>query len=434
LQEQLGYAYLAAHNLNHQTNNAQGCVKSPQRACAIFLSALIWAWSVACAQTGTSIVDKAASSHDIRQRLIKDYESATNSFAGDKLLAVAVSYAVEGSFDKAKGVYRHVLVDRPGNTRALRGLGTICGLEGDYSKSIHYLNKAWTLGDTDSLQPLAVSCLRAKEYDRIANLLPDLVKRRNEDIGIVNCLLGYALSTDPPNESLLLEALDGVQDKHILDDADTTQLLGDAVNRLKTEELNNKTYQAILRKIVRGYQANTNHWPRARLLAVGEAYSGLMDRSNAESIYNQILKEDPANGSALLGLGIVNLYQHQPVKAINHLRRALKHGQKDALHNLGAAYVMAGDYAGMKDLVPDFLAHKDENRENLNTLLAYSIKIRPPDKDLFYKAIEGLTDGQILRREDTTDAVVIGLRLFGDKKRAQHLMELKARQKKGFGA
>jgi tetratricopeptide (TPR) repeat protein len=376
-----------------------------------------------------SIVDSAASSSDVRHRLITDYEVGTNEFLNDQLLAVAVSYAVESNYDKAEPVYDKYLQSHPDNARAWRGLGACYALQQQDAKAIYYLKKGAQLGDKEALQGLANICLNDGLYSELQNLRPILIQNKSGNERIATCLIGLALSKDPPDEDLILDALQEIPDKEIFLRDDTDQFLAEAAERLKTPEVNNKTLQAILRKIIRGYLADTNAWPKIRLLAVGEAYRGLGDYSNAEILYRASLREYPDDTNSFFGLGMA-LFEQKPAEAVIFLREAWKRGRTDALAPLGAAYVKSENFEGIKYLVPDLLAHR-EDLDNITTLIAYSIKIKPSSQEIFYKAIYGLTDGQLVRHDNITRLAVQGLQYFGDEQRAQRLLKLKAEQDKG---
>jgi hypothetical protein len=60
-------------------------------------------------------------------------------------------------------------------------------------------------------------------------------------------------------------------------------------------------------------------------------------------------------------------------------------------------------------------------------LISYSLKADPPDKEMFLKAIIGLTDEVILRREDATMFMIKGLEKFGFDARAR-LLKTKAKE------
>ncbi|HWW00249.1 MAG TPA: hypothetical protein VNZ64_11180 [Candidatus Acidoferrum sp.] len=370
--------------------------------------------------------------------LIDQYEAKTNDFADERLLAVAISYATEDHLDKATTVYERFLQDHPRNTRALRGLGFCYFRKGDMAgasqppkDAILYLSKAWALGDTGSLVPLGACYLATKQYDQMELLLPSLLKQKQGDADVVSCLVAYALAKDPPREDLLLSAIEGIPDKEILVRDDLAQLLAKAVERLRAIAENEPASQAILRKVVRGYEADKQAWPKVRLCAVADAYCFLGERSEAEPIYRKVLENDPDNQYALTGLGAVDMYAHRFPDAIAHYRRAWSLGNEHALQGLGAAYLLANDLEGMKDILPALLARKAQDLQILNSLIAYALNKSPKDKEFFFKAIEGIPEDQILRRQDTTEAVAAGLRTFGEEERARRLLKQKEEQDKG---
>ena len=81
----------------------------------------------------------------------------------------------------------------------------------------------------------------------------------------------------------------------------------------------------------------------------------------------------------------------------------------------------------LEPLMPDLLRHKNEGLEIVSSIVVYSLAVNPPDKKLFFKAIEGLSDEIILQNSVVTHAVIVGLRKFGDSERAQILEEKKSR-------
>ena len=123
-----------------------------------------------------TILDQVISSAEVRHKLIKEYESASQEFHDDRLLAVAISYAVENQIPKAKPIYERFLKDHPDHPRALRGLAGQYILEGRYDEAIVYLRKAWSLGDIDSLSMLAGSYVKANRYAEMGDLIPSLAR------------------------------------------------------------------------------------------------------------------------------------------------------------------------------------------------------------------------------------------------------------------
>jgi tetratricopeptide (TPR) repeat protein len=388
--------------------------------------------SLACAQE-SNICDQVISSPEIREKLIADYEATPASVVDDRLLAVAIGYVVQSNLDKAKPAYLHYLHDHPNQTRALRGLGTVNALQGNFDDAVNLFSASWSLGDIESLEPLAYCYLQSKKYDQMERLVPSLLRNKRHGLDIVDCLLAYAMLKDPPDENLISQSLDGIGGKEIATNEETAALIDKAANRLKAIDETNKTLLTICGKFTDGYEADPNGWPRDKLPGVGDAYFLLRDYTNADVIYRQVLKGWPENQDALFGVGTICMMKQEFPEAIGLLRKDWSLGEKRVLPNLAAAYMAAKDYSGMKDLIPNLLEIKSENIEMLNTLLLYALAKIPVDKDLFYKTLEGVSNDQILRRPDTTDIVLKGLKLFGDEDRVNQLLKMKAVQDKGVG-
>ena len=97
---------------------------------------------------------------------------------------------------------------------------------------------------------------------------------------------------------------------------------------------------------------------------------------------------------------------------------------------MAASYLALGDLEGMKDLLSALDEGKAQDPDLRNLLIMYALKPNPPNRELFFRAIQGISDEEIVRRDDMTSNVVTGLKLFGDKERAERLLKLKKEQAK----
>jgi tetratricopeptide (TPR) repeat protein len=369
------------------------------------------------------------------RKVIEEYESNPGEFRGDRLLAVAISYAEAGRYDQARPIYEQFLRDHPTHARALRGLGNIHFLQKRYDEAVACLRRAWELGDQQSLAALALAHLRAGKPGGMEYLIPSLLEHKRGNVEIVNCLLAYVLDRsrkdkEPLNTRLLLEALEGLPDMDVMRRDDTALLMSEVDGRLKDHvELWNARV-SILRKITRGYEADPLNWPKARRGGVADAYGILQQYGKAEPIYRLVLNDQPNDVDALWGLGTLLAYERRFREAVTTFRKAWALGKRESLLGLSAAYIGLGDFEGMRDLVPHLLERRKEDGDFLMVLLAYAVKVEPPDREVFFKAIDGVTDEQLVRREDTAGLAVTGLRLFGEKERAERLLKLRAEQAK----
>ena len=382
-----------------------------------------------------SILDQAASSPEFRRKLIAECESKTNDFRDDRLLAVAISYAKEENYDQARPLYERYLSSHPQQTRALRGLGTIHASQKSYAAATNYLRKAWALGDVRALPTLAGVYVKSRDYAGMEGLTPDLLQHKTENPEIVNCMLAYVLDKsekrkEPLNTRLLLEALEGLPDQDVMRRDDTALLVSEADQRLSAQAELWKTRSAILAKAIRGYVVDPQSWPKARRCAVADAYGLLQQYEKAEPIYRQVLNEKADDVDALRGLGVVLAYERRFSEAIEVFRKAWWLGDRESLMGLVSAHIGVEDFSGMRDLVPSLLDRRGEDTAFVKLLIMYALKTEPKDRDLFFKAIDGLTDDQLVREDDTVNLAVTGLTLFGDKERAERLLKLKKEQAK----
>src|SRR5207247_3946060 len=166
------------------------------------------------------------SSGAVRRMLIAEYESSPQSFRDDRLLAVAISYAVENQIPKARPIYEQFLKDHPNHPRALRGVGANYLAEQRYDEAIVYLRKAWSLKDVDSLSMLAASYVKSERYAQMTDLIPSLLQYSERDAELVNWLVAYAIFyKDPPDVKLVLKALASLRDEAVFLRDDTTLLI-----------------------------------------------------------------------------------------------------------------------------------------------------------------------------------------------------------------
>jgi tetratricopeptide (TPR) repeat protein len=365
--------------------------------------------------------------------MIADYEAAPKMFADDRLLAIAISYALETNYAKAVDIYQLFLKDHPDNTRALRGMGMIYSIQGRDQEALAPLSKAWSLGDAKSLQGLTATRLALGQYDEVTKLLPDLRVQMSNNLGIVNCLIDYSLDVRPSRPDLLVEAVNSVPDDQIRVVEDSAHLMSQVIVKIWSVDPNNEAVHIVAKKVIHAYFANTNAWPTDSLLGVGDAFFISRQYPTAEALYRGILNQQPDNAGALVTLGQIDIARSNLTDAKAILRKAWSLGAAKSLKFLTLAYLSDKDFDGMKDLAPVMLEQRLDDVEVFNSLLLYSLAQATPDRELFYKALDGMADDTILGRPDTTDTVLKGFKLFGDETRFQKLFQKKQQQDKGLG-
>ena len=369
------------------------------------------------------------------EQIVREYEAQPHEFRDERLLEVAVTYLELGRLDHARPVYETFLRDHPSHTKALRGLGSIYYLQGQYDRAAGYLRKAWEQGDPKMLTVLGLCYLKGGKPREMEYLIPSLLEHKTDNPEAVIVLIGYVLdlsnqTKEPPDDVLMIKALDGLPDQDCLKREEIVTLLSEAVHRLGELNEANPARLAILRKISRGYESDPEKCPSRRRREVADSYSLQGEWTKAEALYRAVLEETPNDIASLRGLGIVFLQQRRFSESLDFLRKAWGMGDALALSGLATAHLALGNLEGMKDLVSALDERKKGDPELRNLLIMYALKPNPPDRELFYRAIQGTSDEEIVRRDDLTSNVVTGLRRFGERHRAERLLKLKKEQAK----
>jgi tetratricopeptide (TPR) repeat protein len=385
---------------------------------------------------------------EVCQQVTERYEKHPESFPDEQLMSVAMCYGILKKSDKAVPIFVRHLKLEPNDENALRLLGTIyvLGFQGrdKFDEGAKLLRKAWSLGDSDSLNILAGACLKSVRYKEMRDLIPDMLAQRTKDTELVEMLVVYSLRTEPPDKPLFKNVVGELDDAGVFQHKSVINLVLDGLekcgetNRAAAlrEKLSHWPKDDIdpkdltperLRQTIQEYEKDPKIWPETNLLRVAIAYATAGKFDLARPIYDRILTIKPDYPRALRGLGIVLVFQERFPEAVQPLRKAWYYGDIDALSPLALTYLAIGKIDEMRDLIPSLLKHKGESIDLVKWLISYSLKADPPDKEMFLKAIIGLTDEVILRREDATMFMIKGLEKFGFDARAR-LLKTKAKE------
>ena len=104
-------------------------------------------------------------------------------------------------------------------------------------------------------------------------------------------------------------------------------------------------------------------------------------------------------------------------------KKAWELGDVESLKAYAFVCLHLQNYDELGTLVPELLKHKMEDPEMIGPVMEYAAAQKPPDKELFLKAIEGVSDETVLRNADVTKSFIFGLRKFGEFERARILQE-----------
>ena len=317
-------------------------------------------------------------------------------------------------------------------TRAPIGAGKRSLFQNHFDEAIKAYRKAWSLRDLNSLGPLAVTYVNRERFSEMQDLIPALEQNVIGDPVIVNCLILYAIHfKDPPDVKLVMKALAGLPDESFLENDETAQVLREVMARFGSAPELEFSQLPILVKVIKGYQTDPKQWLANRRIYVADAYNLTGQFAKGETIYREILRDTPNDIPALRGLGISLAYQHRFKEGEAILRKTWDRGDKHSLTALTACSLGAKDFDGMMDLIPSLMEQRKDDMQLLNSVVMYALGRQPADRKLFFNAIEGFSDEQILRSEELTHNVILGLKRFGDQKRAENLEKLKAEQDKG---
>jgi len=310
------------------------------------------------------------------------------------------------------------------------------------------LKKAWSLGHVNALTLLTGMYIRHGHLDKVHDLLPDLLRHKKEDPEIVDLMVVYALTVKPPDSDLFMRAIKGVKNTQILsrelpifdhymqglrkfegrDGAERADQLEVVMDGRQDDEITAETSKAESRKkIISNFESLPEAWSPVEILKVAVAYAVEGQAEKAIPLFERYLQVRPNRARAMRGLGQLYIDTRNYGRALELMEKAWSLGDLPVIVPLGYEYLRRENLDKLKSLIPTLMVHKEGNLEVVNLIAAYSLSRNPPDKDLFMKAIDGVTDKDILSRRDTTDVVAQGLEVFGEKARAY---ELKAKAEK----
>jgi hypothetical protein len=189
-----------------------------------------------------------------------------------------------------------------------------------------------------------------------------------------------------------------------------------------------ETLNAFYIGAAKGYDRHPEHYRLDQLFAVARGYFLQTNCNKAIAAYIGYLRLEPTNTVAIRELGICFVYNQEYDEAESQFHEGWHLGDDYALEDLANLYFMTSRFSRIKPLVPDLLkarereVDKGSRHEITNDLIACSLNAKPSaDKEVFLKAIDGLSDEFILEREDTAQFVILGLKTFGYQERADKL-------------
>jgi tetratricopeptide (TPR) repeat protein len=282
-----------------------------------------------------------------------------------------------------------------------------------------------------------------KNWQAIRDLIPRMLENKSKDPALVDDLVDYALRQTPPNQKLFYEAIEGLSNDQIIqmhksgiqlfingfqifNQGDRARQLSVGLTETKLVEedkkvdvakrLNHGERLSILDK----FEQNPWEWRDDDLLTVAIAYFNEVQYEKSKAVYERFAVFNPNDIHVFTGLGNCYLCQTNFEEAILQYRKAWDMGDSNVVHTLAAAYIGSTNNSveRMRDLIPCLMKNK---LENLVFILGFALYVTPPDKELFMKAVEGVTDSELLKNESVTKLAISGFEQFGQKDRAAAL-------------
>ena len=196
-----------------------------------------------------------------------------------------------------------------------------------------------------------------------------------------------------------------------------------ASNSPSAEELNKFYVES-----AQDYDHHPEHYRLDQLFAVARGYLIQTKYFQAIPAYIAYLGVQPTNTVAIRELGICFVKVQKYDQAVSQFKQGWELGDDIALKDWANLYLLTSRFSDIKPLVPDLLmaqervTNKDYKHEITNALIVYSLNAKPSaDREVFLKAIDGLSDDFFLERKDTAQTVILGLKTFGYQERADKL-------------
>ena len=155
--------------------------------------------------------------------------------------------------------------------------------------------------------------------------------------------------------------------------------------------------------------------------ALAYAYCGQTDK--AVSLIQKMLEKNPKDAAALQLLGLVQLGSGNTAEAANTFAKSWDLGTPDALRWLAYSYLMLEKRTEFSLLIPKMLERKGTVPQLGDLLVLYAWSEKPPDTNLFLKAVRDLSDEFVLERQGRfLQAYIVEFWDAGQENRARQLI------------
>lgn len=310
--------------------------------------------------------DAVFSNQAVNLETVKAYEANPSAYKDAELFPVATCYMALRAPDKTKALLEKYISARPNDARAISRYANILAVFGDWDGSLKQFEKAYSLGDKESVKLIAQILFQTKRADEIQKYLPQIKDFAKTDLGMLNTALAYAYRD--PNK------IDSELASSVIKSADLEKML-------KTASAESYAFTLNL------YMAQRGFWQGEKLIlpAMGARIGGHWGM--ARSLFDQVLQANPKNTHALRGKAVVEFNLGGVMEAGDLLAKAIKLGSKDAVNDAMELFVVSKNPEIYKMFEKDFKGF-DFSLKSRIAMISYAAN-NDGMEDLFFAALQG---------------------------------------------
>ena len=154
------------------------------------------------------------------------------------------------------------------------------------------------------------------------------------------------------------------------------------------------------KEIIADYEKNPIRYFGKKIIVPTVAYGYCGKTDVAVTLMKRHLVTNPEDGKIRHLLGITELGLGNAEEAVRCLEKTWNDGAATSPLWLVIAYIGAGHIEAGERFIPVLLKNKNKEPKAVDVLVLYVLAAKPFDTNLFSKAIEGLTDEEMLKRND----------------------------------
>ena len=155
-------------------------------------------------------------------------------------------------------------------------------------------------------------------------------------------------------------------------------------------------------ELLRYFETHEKEFKPEELLPIAKCYGVEGEYEKARQVYSKYLEAVPNDGAAWRGLGNVDMLTGRFDSAITNYSKAVACGDIESIRLLAAAYYSAGRFPEMLAIVDELEAYAyslpptaEERFEAVDLLLCLALKLEPPRRSIFERAMVILNQSDV---------------------------------------